>query len=104
MVAMSNEGNTWTCVRPAKEERAQVPHPVEESWVNALNVPRWAAGTVVSLTLKSRTWKLVERDVLGRVKGWLPLGVPPRGFSAALERSTMWLRRLLRDKLTSRGR
>jgi len=99
MVAMSKEGNRWTCVRPAKESAAQCRMPLEESLRERLNVPRWVSERWVSLTLK-RDVELIERDVHRRVQGWLPHESQPRGFNAVLERSTMWLRRLLRDKLT----
>ena len=55
-VAMSKTGRRWTWVRPASASARRWRMPSAVVRVNAVYVPRSAAGTVASLMEKSRTW------------------------------------------------
>ncbi len=70
--------------------------PSERFCVKAANVPRWSAGTLASVALKSRTCSSYSTMSSGAARCGLCRLRQPRGCRSASSSETIWLRVLLR--------
>ena len=97
-VAMSNAGSRCTWVRPARASFSRCSRAVRLDGEGAERAAqRRGNGRVAGAEVADV--QLVERDVLGRGQARLGQAVPARRLEVgARARSTIWLRRLLRDE------